>query len=435
MSRLLATKLHRPSTPLQQIRRQHLLRRLHEGLAAGHPLTLVSAPAGFGKTTCIGEWLDTLDDPVAWLSLDAGDDDPGRFFAYLVAALQGLRDDLGRELGGVLHAGQIPPVEAISATLIDDILNLDTRFLLVLDDFHVIQDRTILQVLESMLANPPPTLHLVLITREDPSLPLARLRGANRLTEVRATDLRFTLEEAGAFLSEILNLSLSPADIAMLEEKTEGWIVGLQLAGLSIRDRADPTRFISGLTGSHRFILGYLTEQVLDRQPAEIRQFLLQTSILDRLSGDLCDAITGRLDSHHLLEQLHQSNLFLIPLDDEGRWYRYHHLFADLLHNLQRTLHKEDTTELHQRAGHWYAAAGMVTEAIGHALAAQDFGTAVELLEEHAMDMLMQGYAKTVHGWVETIPPEVADSQPQNAPGHRLGGCIARRLPPRRSPS
>ena len=407
MSSLLATKLHCPSIPPKRVQRPHLIRRLNEGLESGRQMTLVSAPAGFGKTTCISEWVNALDRwPVAWLSLDPSDDDPGRFFTYLVAALQKVNENLGREIEGVLRAGQLPPSEIIITTLINDILELQGRFLLVLDDFQVIQDRFILQVLEQLVTNLPPPLHLVLITREDPPLPLARLRANNQMTEIRAGDLRFTSREADRFLNEVMGLCLSQADITVLEDRTEGWIVGLHLAGLSVRDRADPSGFIATLSGSHRFILSYLTEEVLSRQPEEIQHFLLQTSILDRLSGDLCNAVTGRTDSHSLLEQLLNANLFLIPLDDEGHWYRYHQLFADLLRDLQNTRQKDETAELHRRAGHWYARAGMVSEAIQHALPAGDYATAVRLIEDHAMDMLMQWHIKTVDGWMQAIPPE-----------------------------
>jgi LuxR family maltose regulon positive regulatory protein len=444
-SGLLATKLHRPSTPPKRVPRPHLIQRLDEGLESSRQMTLVSAPAGFGKTTCISDWADTLDCPVTWLSLDAADDDPGRFFAYLVAALQTVDANLGREIEGALRSGQLPPSEVISATLINDILRaqrVEGRFLLVLDDFHVIQDPSILEVLEKLVANPPQPLHLVLLTREDPPLPLARLRAHNQLTEIRARDLRFASDDAERLLNEVLGLSLSPADVAALEAKTEGWVVGLQLAGLSIRDRADPSGFIATLSGSHRFILSYLTEEVLNRQPEAVQRFLLQTSILDKLNGDLCNAVTGRSDGRTLLERLFNANLFLIPLDDEGQWYRYHHLFADLLRDLQNTLLKEDTAELHERAAHWYAQAGgertgergaFVNEAMKHALAAEDYGLAVDLLERHAMDMIMQGYAKTVNGWVQVIPAEWTSSSPRThlafAWMHLLRGAYAQAAP------
>ena len=431
-SGLLATKLHRPSAPPKWVQRPHLIQRLNEGLKSGRQITLVSAPAGFGKTTCISEWLNALGWPVAWLSLDAADDDPGRFFAYFIAALQKVDENLGQEIVGVLRSGQLPPSEVVSATLINDILECQGRFLLILDDLQSIQDRFILQVLGQLVANLPPALHLVLITREDPSLPLARLRANNQLTEIRARDLRFARHDAERLLNEVLGLSLSRTDVAALEAKTEGWVVGLQLAGMSVQDRTNPSSFIADLSGSHRFILSYLTEEVLSQQPEEVQQFLLQTSVLDRLNGDLCNAVTGRSDGRALLEQLFNANLFLIPLDDEGHWYRYHHLFADLLRDLQNALQKDKTAELHQRASHWYAQADMASKAIEHALAAEDYGLAANLLEHHAMGMIMQGYAKTVNGWVQAIPAEWASSPRTDlafAWMHLLRGAYAQASP------
>ena len=410
MTILIATKLHQPVSRTNIVQRPHLIQRLNAGLSAGHQVFLVSAPAGFGKTTCVGEWVNTLDGwPVIWLSTDTEDDDPRRFFSYLIAALQKVDTDLGQEIESVIRSGQLPPGEIISTILINDTLELKDRFVLVLDDFHVIQDRFILGVLESLVINLPPQLHLVFVTREDPPLPLAQLRANNKLTEIRAKDLRFSTHDIERFLTDMMNLALSDVDISMLEEKTEGWIVGLQLASLSIRDRDDPSGFITALTGSHRHILSYLTEEVLNRQPEGIQQFLLQTSILEKLNGDLCNAITGRLDGSALLEQLLNANLFLVPLDDEGQWYRYHHLFADLL----RTYQGNVTPENHQRASHWYAQAGMTSEAIQHALSAEDYALAVSLLENHAMGMIMQGYTKTVNDWVETIPEKWRSQSPR----------------------
>lgn len=430
---LLGTKLFVPPTQPKLVPRPQLIEWLNQGLHLSHKLTLVSAPAGFGKTTCISEWANTLDCPVTWLSLDPGDDDPGRFLAYFIAALQKIEANSGREIEGILHAGQLPPSEITSATLINDILEMSNLFLLVLDDFHVIQDRFILQVLEQLVANPPPSLHLVLITREDPPLPLARLRANNEMTEIRARELRFSSQDAESFLNEVLELSLSKKDIATLEAKTEGWIAGLQLAGLTIRDRPDPSSLIERLSGSHRLILSYLTEQVLDRQPEEIRQFLLQTAILNELNEDLCNAVTGRSDSRFLLERLFNSNLFLIPLDDEGKWYRYYHLFADLLRDRQNALWGEKTAVYHQRASHWYAQREMASEAIQHALAAEDYALAVDLLESHAMKLIMQGYVKTVNGWVLAIPEQWQSQSPKTnlafAWMHFLRGAYAQAWP------
>jgi LuxR family maltose regulon positive regulatory protein len=414
MTILLATKLHQPSPPPKRVPRPQLIQRLDEGLAAGRQVTLVSAPAGFGKTTCVSEWLHTLEGwPVTWLSLDPIDDDPGRFFTYLVAALQRVDRNLGEEIAGILSAGQLPPAQILSTILINDILDLNQRFLLVLDDFQVIQDAFILQIIEALVENLPDVLYLVLLTREDPSLPLARLRANNQLSEIRAADLRFSAPEAEQFLNQTIGLSLSPQDVRVLVERTEGWIVGLHLAGLSMRDRADPSNFIKNLSGRQRFILNYLVEEVLSQQPLEIQRFLLQTSILDKLSGDLCNQVTGRKDSHVLLEQLFNANLFLIPLDEEGQWYRYHQLFVDLLRDRQERLMEADTAELHRRASRWYAGNGRISEAIQHALAARDYEVAVQWIEKHAMDMLMQWHLKTVEGWMQSIPADWVAQSPR----------------------
>ncbi len=410
---LLATKLRVPSLPARQVPRPHLTQRLDEGLAAGRRLTLVSAPAGFGKTTCVSEWVGRLTTPVAWLSLDPSDDDPGRFFAYLVAALQKVDGKAGQEIEGPLQSVQLPPLEPLLTSLLNDIAKMP-RFLLVLDDFQVIREGAILKAMERLLANQPPNMHLVLVTREDPQLPLARLRANNQLTEVRAAELRFSVLEADQFLQEVLGLSLDQADIAVLAERTEGWIVGLQLAGLSVRDRTDASQLIAGLSGTHRFILSYLTEQVLGQQPEETASFLLQTSILDRLSGELCDAVTARSGSAALLERLFSANLFLVALDDEQRWYRYHHLFADLLGSrLRQSLSAEAIRELHRRASECLAQHDLLDEAIEHALAGEDGERAASLVEQGAHGLMMGGRVKTLQDWLAALPEAVSQSHPR----------------------
>jgi LuxR family transcriptional regulator, maltose regulon positive regulatory protein len=410
--KLLATKFHQPAPAPRWMKRPRLVERLNEGLLLGRPLTLVSAPAGFGKTSCVAEWLSQVDLPVAWLSLDASDNDPARFFAYFIAALQRIDEHLGQEIASALDSGQVLPAETIAVTLLNDLLGAEQRFILALDDFHLIQDAGILQVLERLaagrLGSPLTPMHLLMVTREDPLLPLARLRANDQLTEIRAGDLRFTGEEATGFLNELMGLSLSTSDVTALEERTEGWVVGLQLAGLSMRGRPDPSSFIATLSGSHRYILSYLAEEVLSRQPEEIQAFLLQSAILDSLTGELCDAVTGRSGSAELLERLYNANLFLIPLDDEQRWYRYHHLFAGLLRSqLGVRSPAQLVAQLHQRASRWYAAAGQPGEAIEHALAAADFPAALGLIEQHVMSILTQGYGRTVEGWLQAIPAEL----------------------------
>ncbi len=438
-SNLLLTKLYRPTVPIRHVKRPFLTLRLQDGLAAGRQLTLVSAPAGFGKTTCICEWLDEKAEEerqkaeykadsihpspfifhpsrVAWLSLDEADNDPGRFFAYLVAALQRVDDSLGQEIQTVIRDGQLPPVEGISTNLINDILLLNKHFLLVLDDVQVIEERIILQVLEQLVTNMPQPLHLVLITREDPPLPLARLRANNELTEIRAEDLRFKENEADTFLREVMALSLSQDESKLLEERTEGWVVGLQLAGLSIRDRADTKDFINHLSGSHRHILSYLTEEVLYQQSPEIQQFLLETAVLDKLTGELCDAVTGGDNGRALLEKLYKANLFLIPLDDNRQWYRYHHLFADLLRTqLQQSKNKQTVQALHGRASQWLAKHDFIDEAIQHALLGQDYDTAATLIEKAAHPLIFSGQMTTVNNWIRQLSEDALSARPRLA--------------------
>ncbi len=410
---LLATKLYRPSLPPRRVLRPRLIQRLNDGMAAGCQLALISAPAGFGKSNCASEWAAHSDLPVAWLSLDPIDDDPERFFRYFVAALQAVDENMGRELDSVLDSGQLPPPETITSTLTNSILGTPNKFLFVLDDFHVIQDRTILKVVETLVAHLPPQLHLALVTREDPLLPLARLRASHRMTEIRSADLRFSKQEAGSFMKEMMGLALSEDDLAILEERTEGWIAGLQLAGLSMQGREDLSYFIANLRGTQRYILNYLMDEVLGRQNSEMQDFLLQTSILERLNGDLCDAVTGRSDSSLVLERLFTANLFLIPLDDELHWYRFHHLFADLLRNLQNRLPKEHILTLHRRACQWFESADMPGDAIEHALAATDYGHVVDLLDLNAMPMVSQGDFRTLEGWMRALPPEWRTNSPK----------------------
>ncbi|MBN1438218.1 MAG: hypothetical protein JW929_02320 [Anaerolineales bacterium] len=405
-SALQAIKLRPPALSPKRVARPQLVARLKAGWEEGRRVSLVSAPAGFGKTTCILEWLEKLNAPAVWLSLDSADDDPGRFFSYFVAALQGVDENIGREIEGVLQAGQLPPEEILVTTLGNDVLEIEGRFLIVLDDFQVIQDPLILRVLEKLIAGPLDPLHLVILTREDPSLPLARLRAGGRLTEIRAADLRFDSAETASFLNGVMDLSLGEHEVGALEERTEGWPVGLHLAALSIKDRSDPSRIINSLGGGRRHILNYLAEEVLNRQSEKTRRFLLQTAILEKLTGGLCDSVTGGEDGADQLERLHRANLFLIPLDEERRWYRYHALFADLLRDRTAALAKEEVAGWHRRAAGWYERADLPDEAIRHYLAAADYAEAVRLIEAHAMDLVMRWHIKTVDGWMRSIPPE-----------------------------
>ena len=315
MTPILATKLYIPRPRPNVVSRPHLLERLNEGLH--RKLTLIAAPAGFGKTTLVSEWVAFIERPTAWLSLDEGENDPARFLTYLVAALQTIAPTIGEGVLGVLQSPQPPPPEAILTVLLNEITTLPDHFVLVLDDYHVIDAKPVDSALTYLVEHLPPQMHLVIATREDPQLPLARLRARSHLTEVRAADLRFTASEAAEFLNQVMGLSLSAEDIAALEDHTEGWIAGLQLAALSMQGRQDVHGFIQAFAGDDRYIVDYLVEEVLQRQPAPVRSFLLQTSILDRLSGSLCDAVTGQKEGNARLEALERGNFFVVPLDDK----------------------------------------------------------------------------------------------------------------------
>ncbi len=337
-TQVLATKLYIPPARPQLVPRPRLSERLNEGLRSKPGVTLISAPAGFGKTTLLSEWVAHCGRPIAWISLDEGDNDPARFLTYLISALQSIDANIGAGVLDRLQSPQPPPPESILTTLLNEITDITDPFIYVLDDYHVIDSKPVNQALTFLLEHMPPQMHLVIATREDPDLPLARLRARGTLTELRAADLRFSLPEAAEFLNQTMGLKLSTENIAALESRTEGWIAGLQLAALSIQGQKDTTGFIQSFTGSHRFVLDYLVEEVLARQTERVQTFLLRTSILERMCGPLCDAVLGKENekansesSSFILEQLERANLFIVPLDNERRWYRYHHLFADLL--------------------------------------------------------------------------------------------------------
>jgi LuxR family maltose regulon positive regulatory protein len=409
---ILATKLYIPPPRPKIVLRPRLIERLNEGLSASCKLTIISASAGFGKTTLVSEWIAGCERPVAWLSLDEGDNDPTRFLTYLVAALQTITANIGEGVLGALQTSQPPSIEPILTTLLNEITTIPNQFVLVLDDYHVIDAKPVDHALTFLLEHLPPQMHLVIATREDPPLPLARLRARSQLTELRAADLRFTPAEAAEFLNQAMSLNLSAKDIAALDKRTEGWITGLQLAALSMQGHQDTSRFIQSFTGSHRFVLDYLVEEVLQRQPEHIRNFLMQTAILDRLSGPLCDSVTGQKDGRGILETLERDNLFVIPLDDQRQWYRYHHLFAEVLHAHAQEEGPGQIPLLHKRASAWYEQNNLPAEAIRHALTARDFERAAGLIEKTypAMDTSFQSVAWL--GWVRTLPDEVVRARP-----------------------
>src|ERR1700680_5079947 len=407
---ILATKLYLPRLRPNVVSRPRLLERLNEGLH--RKLTLISAPAGFGKTTLVSEWGAFIERATAWLSLDEGENDPTRFLTYLVAALQTIAATLGEGVLGVLHSPQPPPPEAILTALLNEITTLPDNFVLVLDDYHVIDAKPVDMALTFLVEHLPPQMHLVIATREDPQLPLARLRARGHLTELRAPDLRFTASEAAGFLNQVMGLNLSAEDIATLEDRTEGWIAGLQLAALSMQGHHDVAAFIRAFAGDHRYIVDYLVEEVLQRQPEPVRRFLLQTAILDRLSGPLCDAVTGQEEGNARLEALERGNFFVVPLDDTRHWYRYHHLFAEVLSARLMEEQPDQVATLHRRASAWYEQHGSVGDAIRHALEARDFARAADLVEMALPAMLRRRQEATLLGWLRTLPDELVHVRP-----------------------
>lgn len=421
---LLETKLYIPAPRPGLVSRPRLVERLQQGI--DRKLTLISAPAGFGKTTLLAEWLaanPALAPATGWLSLDENDNEPALFLAYLITALQKVWPTAGKDALAGLQTQQPLPIESILTHLINEIDALgqdapaDTaaRGVLVLDDYHVIDAQPVHHAMTFLLDHLPPCLHLIIASRSDPPLPLPRLRARNESTELRATDLRFTRDEAAAFLSKMMGLTLSAADVAALEARTEGWVAGLQLAALSMQGRDDIAGFIAAFTGNDRYIVDYLVEEVLQRQPDHVRTFLFQTSILDRLSGPLCDAVTGRDDGQMTLQALERGNLFVIPIDNMRQWYRYHHLFADVLRAHARVEQRERLPALHRRAAAWFEAQGMVAEAIEQARAASDHETVARLLAANFDEFERSGRYASVSRWAASLPDEMVRKRPRLA--------------------
>ena len=408
---LLATKLYLPPARANLVSRPHLTRRLDEGLA--RKLTLISAPAGFGKTTLLSEWIPHSQRRITWVSLDEGDNDPTRFWSYFIAGLQRLNPGLGENALLLLQSPQPPPLELCLTTLLNEVATFPEPIALILDDYHVIENPSLHEAVIFLLDHQPPQLHLIITTRADPPLPLSRLRGREQLTELRAEDLRFTFDEMTAFFDQIMGVRLSKEDVAALEARTEGWIAGLQLAALSMQGRDDLPNFIAAFTGSHRYILDYLTDEVLEQRPKGTQNFLLQTSILDRLCASLCNALTGGSHGQAVLERLEQANLFIVPLDDDRQWYRYHHLFAEVLRTRLRQSQPELLPDLHRRASDWYEVHDSVAEAIQHALAAGDVVRAADLIERERWTLLGRGEINTLHTWLDELPVETICARPR----------------------
>jgi LuxR family maltose regulon positive regulatory protein len=409
---LLETKLYIPRGRPTLVPRPRLTERLEHGVKG--KLTLVSAPAGFGKTTLLADWAAGSaagGQPAAWVSLDQADNNPALFWSYVISALGMVRSGVGQRALALVGSPQPSPIEWVLTGLINEINAIQGDVALILDDYHVIDAQPVHNAVAFLLDHLPPHAHVVVASRSDPPLPLARLRGLGELTELRASELRFTPGEAAAFLNEAMGLGLSAADVAALEARTEGWIVGLQLAALSMQGREDAAGFIRGFAGDDRYIVDYLVEEVLHRQPENLRTFLLQTSILDRLSGPLCDAVTGRQSSKRMLEALERGNLFVVPLDDRRHWFRYHHLFADVLRAHAEEEHPDELPLLHQRASEWYERNDLQPDAVRHALAVQEFGRAAGPLERAGRAMLTSTYAAYL-GWLKALPDEVVRTRP-----------------------
>lgn len=416
-SSLLATKLYLPPQPIGYVPRPHLVKRLQQGLEQGQQLTLISAPAGYGKTQLVVEWIRHENLPAAWVSLDTGDNDFVRFVRYLIAALQKLHPEIGDASLQLLQNAQLPSVEGLLTPLVNELTTLPASQpnLLVLDDYHLIQAQAVQDAVAFLVEYLPPQAQLVLVTRADPPLPLARWRGRGQLNEFRQADLRFTATETAVYMDMMLKLRLSPPELEMLTTRSEGWIAGLQMTTVSLHERENVAAFMQALTGSQRNILDYLLEEVLQNLPGDTQHFLISTSFLERLCGSLCDAVLDSPpESQAILENLERTNLFTIPLDDQRTWYRYHHLFADLLQT--RLLQHTDATRLttlRQRASQWYEAHGLLSDAIELALQAHDYPHAEVLIEQTADEMLGRGELVTFKRWLDLLPASSIRSHPE----------------------
>jgi len=412
-SRMLSTKFFTPRLRPRQVSRTRLVERVEHGVET--KLTLISAPAGYGKTTLLAEWLAsarTSERDIAWLSLDVGDNHPQLFWLHLLAALQAIVPDAAPGAVAILQAPQPPPMAAVLPLLLNELGAISTDLVLVLDDYHVIDARDVQDDVAFLLEHLPPQLHLVIASRADPALPLARLRARGELVEIRAADLRFLPAEATTYLNEMMGLDLTAQDVALLEGRTEGWIAALQLAALSAQGREDVARFIGSFAGDHRYMVDYLVEEVLERQSEDVRGFLLETCILDRLSGPLCDAVTGRRSGKAMLEALDRVNLFVVPLDDRRHWYRYHHLFADVLRAHLVDWEPDRVPSLHLRASDWYERNGERDRAIRHAIAACDLLRAAGLVEREAEADMRAHQPDRLIAWLKSIPDELIRSMP-----------------------
>ncbi len=408
---LLSTKLYIPTPRPNLVPRTRLVEKLNSGV--NKKATLISAPAGYGKTTLLSEWIDQKTHPFGWVSLDEKDNEFERFFSYLIASLETINIEISDEIHSSFQDPDLQNIEVQLTPLINQLVRLNRQFCLVLDDYHLIVNRSIHEGLIYLLENLPPKMHLAISTRSDPPIQLAKLRAQGELCEVRVDDLRFTVEEAAQYFNLSMGLGMSPADITTLTQKTEGWIVGLQLAGITLQKHPDKHYFVVTFAGDDRYIADYLLDEALNRQPSYIQTFLLQTSILEQLCAPLCDAVTDRNDAQEILAELEQANLFLVPLDNKRNWYRYHHLFADLLQQrLSQTNSAGAIIALHLRASDWFYSNHQFFEAIFHAFAADDMMRVVRLIEGNLFSLLDRGGILTLIHWLDQIPSEVREDRP-----------------------
>src|SRR5215468_3572410 len=423
---LVATKFHVPRAGF--VPRPRLLARLGEGVGRG--LTVVGTPAGFGKTTLLGDWARRSRQSAAWLSLDAGDNDPARFWRYVAAALARARPGIDAPVVALLRDPQQPPLEAVATAVINELTAVpgEGAVVLVLDDYHLVEAPPVHESVAFLLDRLPPGLRVVLSSRADPPLPLARLRARGQLAEFRAADLRFTVAETAAFLREVTGLDLPAASVAALQDRTEGWAAGVQLAALSLRGHADPAGFIATFAGSNRYVLDYLTEEVLAGQPEPVLRFLLETSVLERVCGPLCDAVTGRTGGQEMLEELDRANLFVVPLDEVRHWWRYHHLFADLLRARLERARPAALPGLHHAAAAWHEQHGFADDAVRHALAAGETGWAARLVEQHMEALLRRREDATLDRWLSALPAALVRARPRLCLAQTLASIAGGRL-------
>ncbi len=417
-NRFLTTKFHMPSWRENGVPRPLLMERLDSGLRLNHKLTLISAPAGYGKTTLVSEWIRKLsfqtipETRIGWLSLDTGDNDPARFLRYFITAVQQIDADLGQSALSLLGMPQLPPLSSILDEFINEIAVIEYRIVLILDDYHVINNSELHELIEYLLEHQPAQIHLVITSRADPPFPLARLRVRAQITEIRAHDLRFNQQESLQFFNQSMFLNLDANTVRLLDVRTEGWAAGLQLAALAMQNLPDQTDFVSGFSGSHRYIIDYLIDEVLKNLPPEITDFLSKTALLQRFNAAACQAVSGNPNAAEILDQLERSNLFLIPLDNQRNWFRYHHLFADVL---QINLSKESEKEIRQNAARWFESQGLVTEAISYWLSAPDLDQAARLIGQAAIGLIRNGELQTLLNWLNAIPEERIKSDPDLA--------------------